>query len=131
VRSSCHSGHSGFSLIEVLFALAMIAVALGTAATLLNNGLLAARTSSDVAAALALADEKLAEAGVSAPLQPGSSSGVFGRFTWSVIVAPYDDSDSASQHLQLYRIDARIGWHDGFQRRQFVLATVRIGPTLP
>jgi general secretion pathway protein I len=131
VRSSCHSGSSGFSLIEVLFALAMIAVALGTAATLLNNGLLAARTSSDVAAALALADEKLAEAGVSTPLQPGSASGVFGRFTWSVTVAPYDDSESASQRLQLYRIDARIGWRDGIQRRQFALATVRIGPPLP
>jgi prepilin-type N-terminal cleavage/methylation domain-containing protein len=131
VRSSCHSGAGGFSLIEVLFALAIIAVALGTAATLLNNGLLAARTSSDVAAALALADEKLAEAGVSAPLQPGTSSGVFGRFSWVVTIVPFDDSESASQRLQLYRIDTRIGWRDGFQRRQLALATVRIGPPPP
>jgi len=131
VRSSCHSGNGGFSLIEVLFALALVALALGTAATLLNNGLLAARTSSDVATALALAEEKLAEAGVSEPLQPGTSNGAFGRFTWSVVVAPYSDSEIASQRVQLYRIETRIGWRNGFQRRQFALATVRIGPALP
>jgi general secretion pathway protein I len=131
VRSLRDSDCGGFSLIEVLFALALIGLALGTAATLLGNGLLAARTSGDVATALALAEEKLAAAGVSEPLQPGASNGVFGRFNWSVTIAPYDDGDIDPPRVQLYRIETRIGWRDGFQRRQFALATVRIGPALP
>jgi general secretion pathway protein I len=131
VRSSRASSTSGFSLIEVLFALALIGLALGTAAALLSNGLLAARTAGDVATALALAEEQLAATGVTQPLQPGSTSGTFGRFTWAITIAAYDDPAITSQRVQLYRIEARIGWRDGFQRRQFALATVRIGPPLP
>lgn len=131
MRSWRDSGSSGFSLIEVLFALALIGLALGTAATLLSNGLLAARTSDDVATALALAEEKLASAGVSEPLRPGASTGTFGRFTWSVAIAPYTDTAIDTPRVQLYRVETRIGWREGFARRQFALATVRIGPPLP
>ncbi len=120
---------AGFSLIEVLFALAVVGIALGTAASVFGNGILGYAAARDVDTALALAQGKLAAAGVTAPLQPGVSDGVFaGRFAWRLSVARFDDSAAPPPPAPfgLYRIDASVAWREGPRRREIALSTLRL-----
>jgi general secretion pathway protein I len=121
----------GFSLVEVLFALAIIGLALGAAATTFRNGLVGQRTAADLDTALALAEARIAEAGGAGPLRPGETQGAFGRFQWHVTIARYDDKDAAPPTQQLFRIAAQIAWSDGPRRRQFALETLRLAPETP
>jgi hypothetical protein len=115
----------------VLFALAVIGLALGAAATVFRNGLIGQKTASDLDTALTLAEGRIAEAGAAGPLRPGESQGAFGRFQWRVTVARYDDKDVSLPDFQLFRIEAQVAWSDGPRRRQFALATLRLAPETP
>jgi len=136
VPSSCADrSRGGFSLIEVLVALAVIGLALGTAATVYGNGALGHEAARDADTALSLAQEKLAAAGVTETLQPGTTAGMFaGRFAWRLAVAPYDDRDRADTPpapFGLYRIDATIAWRDGRRRHEIALETLRLARVRP
>ena len=132
--SSCPEREAGFSLVEVLLALAIAGLMVAATAGVFRNGLLGHAAADDAATAVALADQKLAEAGVAETLRPGSSAGAFGRFRWRVTVAAFVDKDGADKGqdepptLRLYRVAAQIEWNDGTRRRQYELATVRLGP---
>jgi general secretion pathway protein I len=128
VRRSRDSG--GFSLIEVLFALAVVGLALGATAGLFGNFGLGHETADDADHALALAENTLAEAGTEAPLAPGERAGRDGRFSWQLAVAPYADPDTP-QTYRLYRLEAGISWRDGLRERRLALATVRLAPAPP
>lgn len=128
-RDASRSG--GFSLIEVLFALAVVGLALGAAASVVRAGLMASATAGGADAALALAAAKLDAAGAEAPLRPGVSTGVAGRFEWRLSIAPAADREAREANLALFRIEARVAWRDGSRQRQVDLATVRLGPVPP
>jgi general secretion pathway protein I len=120
----------------VLIALAILGLALGAIATVFGNGILGHATASDVDAALALAEDKLAAAGVTEPLKPSNSEGVFAdRFTWRLAIARYDDKDASADGptpaLRLYRLDITVAWNDGGHARQVALGTLRLAPAPP
>jgi prepilin-type N-terminal cleavage/methylation domain-containing protein len=140
VPSCCPKREAGFSLVEVLLAIAIAGLIVAATAGVFRNGLLGHAAADDAATAAALADQKLAEAGITETLRPGSSAGVFGRFRWRVTVAPFVDKESAGEEsadqdaapaFRLYRVAAQIEWNDGPRRRQYELATVRLGPAPP
>lgn len=131
MRSCCPKREAGFSLVEVLFALALAGLMLAATAGVFRNGLLGHANASDAATAVALAEQKLAEAGVTATLRPGNSTGAFGRFRWRLTVADYADQETPPPNLHLYRVGAQIEWSDGLRQRQFGLSTLRLGPPPP
>jgi general secretion pathway protein I len=121
---------AGFTLIEVLVALAIVGLALGAIAGAFSNGLVGHETASGVEAALAVAEERLALAGAS--LRPGVSNGTFaGRFAWQTTVSPYDagakPADAPTSLPSLYSIAVSVAWHDGHRSRQVSLSTLRLG----
>ena len=128
---------AGFSLVEVLVALVVIGLALAAAAGVLRTGLLGHEAASGADAALALAEEKIAAAGVTEPLRPGHRGGVFAdRFQWQVSVEPYReksslDIDKSISEVQLYRIAVTVAWRDGSRQRQLALDTLRLGAAPP
>jgi general secretion pathway protein I len=133
-----HSGkcrNQGFTLIEVLVALAIVGLALGAIAGVFSNGLTAHETVSDAEAALAVGEEQLAIAAAS--LHPGASNGTYGgRFAWRATVAPYtepsDQSPDAPTTLpQLYRVAVSVAWQDGRHSRALSLSTLRLGASAP
>lgn len=121
----------GFTLIEVLIALAIIGLALGAIAGVFGQGLTAHETASQAEMALAVAEEQLALA--AATPHPGAVNGVFAnRFTWQTNVAPYQDAadktaDAPSVEPPLYRIAVSVAWHDGRHTREVSLSTLRLG----
>jgi general secretion pathway protein I len=131
---------AGFSLIEVLVALAIGGLALSAIAWVAGDGLIGDRTSTDATTALTLAEGKIAAAGAAEPLRQGSSKGDFaGRFHWLVRVAPYRDpqaestadSDQPLAALQLYRVEVAVTWSEGARQRQLRVATLRLAPVPP
>jgi|SRR5215472_2144364 general secretion pathway protein I len=125
---------AGFTLVEVLVALAIVGLALGAVAASFGNSLTAHETVADAEAALAVAEEQLALA-AAAP-HPGTSGGNFaGRFAWRTTVARYDDGDKAADSLRslpvLYRVAVSVAWRDGRHSREVALSTLRLGPAPP
>ncbi|HTW50586.1 MAG TPA: prepilin-type N-terminal cleavage/methylation domain-containing protein [Stellaceae bacterium] len=126
---------AGFTLIEVLVALAIIGLALGALAGIFSTDLTAHETTSEAEAALAVAEEQLALA-AAAP-HPGTGSGVFAnRYAWQTVVAPYQDAASKTADAPpdlppLYRIAVSVGWRDGNHARAVSLSTLRLGAPSP
>jgi general secretion pathway protein I len=121
---------AGFTLIEVLVALAIVGLALAAIAGVFSQGLIGHETASDAEAALALAEERLALAG--STLQPGASSGTFaGRFAWKTTVSPYAEGDKTADPPnalpRLYSVAVSVAWQDGHHSRQVALSTLRLG----
>ena len=128
----------GFSLIEVLAALVVIGLALAAAGGVFRTGLLGHEVAVGADAALALAEEKIASAGVTESLRPGRSAGLFGnRYQWQVSVEPYQEKSNtgfdqtSAVDLRLYRIAVTVSWRDGRRQRALALDTLRLGPAPP
>lgn len=132
---TCGKRQAGFTLIEVLVALAIIGLALGALAGIFGVGLTAHETTSETEAALAVAEEQLALA--AATPHAGTASGVFAnRYTWRTVVAPYRDAASKTDDTPpnlppLYRIAVSVAWHDGYRARAVSLSTLRLGAPPP
>src|SRR5947209_3839131 len=93
-RNRSHS--AGFTLIEVLVALAIAGLAFAAIAGVFGTGAIGHETAADTNTALALAEEKLAAAEAVASMRPGRSGGVYaGRFEWQVSVAAYEQGRDA------------------------------------
>jgi prepilin-type N-terminal cleavage/methylation domain-containing protein len=121
----------GFTLIEMLFALMVIGLAMAAAATMFRTGLIGNETAASIDEALRIGQAKLDESGADLPLRPGISSGKFGRFAWQLAIARASDDEAAAAHLALYRIEARVLWRDGARERHVTLDTLRLGSAPP
>jgi general secretion pathway protein I len=125
---------AGFTLVEVLVALAVVGLALAAIAGVFSQGLMGHETASGAEAALAVAEEQLTLAG--ATLRPGASSGTFdGRFKWRVTVSPYagdkatgdkTTADLPNSLPRLFQIAVSVAWQDGHHSRQIALSTLRL-----
>ena len=128
----CARSEGGFTLIEVLVALAIIGLALGAVASVFGVGLTAHETTSAAETALAVAEQQLTLA--AATPRPGAANGVFAnRFAWRTTVAPYQDTanktadEPTAAVPPLYRIAVSVAWHDGGHAREVSLSTLRLG----
>lgn len=129
----------GFTLIEVLVALAIVGLALAGVAGVLGNGLIGHEAASGAEDALALAEERLATAATPGALRLGAAKGTYAdRFAWQTTVAPYDDGGNDAQSFdrkpdqpRLYRVAVTVSWRDGHRERQLALTTLRLAAPPP
>lgn len=140
----------GFSLLEVLLAFTLLAVALGILVAILGGGLTQVRGAGDASMATLHAQSLLEEVGVLEPIEPGRRGGDFddGRYRWEMQIAEVEDPAPAgvadpnaapveTVGLQLpsapllYRIQLDMSWgEDDFERRiSFVTLRARTPPT--
>lgn len=85
----------GFTLLEVLVALAILAGGLAAAFQTLGVGLRAAGVAERRRSAAALAENMLAELGRTRPLRDGTSEGdLADGQRWRLVVSPYTTTDS-------------------------------------
>lgn len=125
----CVSIQHGFSLLEVLVAFAILALAVATILSLFASGLRNTAVAADYARALTLAESQLAilQGSEAVRLVSGDSEGSAGGFNWHSRISSYEEAGSDTYRTRLYRIDVSVNWGEGAHQRSVQLSTLRIG----
>jgi len=132
------SRQSGYTLIEVIVAFAILALALTLLLGTLTGAVRQVRLSADAGRAALYARSLLDQTGIGESLRPGPRQGEFegGRYRWTMQVAPYADPlrpAGAAVEVnmpQMLRLTLLVQWGDGPQQR-LQLQTLRlVAPSL-
>ncbi|HEY0524889.1 MAG TPA: prepilin-type N-terminal cleavage/methylation domain-containing protein [Stellaceae bacterium] len=135
----------GFSLLEVVVALAVLGLVLAALADALRAGLLGGSKAASVETMLALAEAKIAAVGVTEPLTDGRSGGTANnggdRVRWQIDVARTDaglsgafgdtgsiGADTDAGLPQPFRVAVTVSWDQGGTTRSLSLETIRLAP---
>lgn len=132
--AGARAAQRGFTLIEVLVAFAVLAMALTLLLGTLSGATRQVRWASDAGRAALHAQSLLAEVGVGEALQPGSRDGVLedGRYRWTLEVAPYVDPLRPPVVLedpfaaQLMQLRLAVAWGDGARQQRLQLDSLRL-----
>ena len=125
-------GAAGFTLLEVLVAFAVLAVALGAAMEIFSTGLRSARAAHGYTIATLLAESRLESVGVEDQLSEGETSGAWDNgYRWRVDVRPYELEDDELDTPTLpdaFAVTVTV-WRDGAGTAGSVtLTTLRLVP---
>jgi general secretion pathway protein I len=131
--------NKGFSLLEILVAFTLLAVAMGVLMQIFSSGVNGATLADRYAKATMYAESKLATVGIEETLKEGSAAGKFDDdFSWSVVVRPYQDPFPRETSVidyeklmpsQLFEIALKVTFTPDDHRERVVnLSTLRIGP---
>lgn len=124
-------GHrsAGFSVVEVIVALAVLSATIGVLLNMIGNGLHHGRHAERAAEAAALAQSLLAEVGTQRPIKPGESDGEFARgYRWRLQVKAFGDAiERRHWPVGAYTVIAEVSWTDGERDQSFALTTLRLG----
>ena len=127
----------GYTLIEVVVAFALLALAMTLLLGTLSGAARQVRWSADAGRATLHAQSLLDQTGVGEALQPGRRNGEFedGRYRWSLEIVPYVDIAQAAQAgvdpaaPRLLRLVLTVQWRDGGPRERLQLQSLRlVGP---
>lgn len=118
----------GFTLLEVLVAFAILAVAATVLMNVFSQGTRQAALAADYGRAAELAESKLAALGIEIPLEPGEQRGQFADgFAWTASVQPYEEPDVAfdpDAPLRPWLVSVTVSFDHA--RRAVTLATLRL-----
>lgn len=121
------SRQHGFTLIEVIVAFALLALALTLLLGTLSGAARQIRRADEGSRAALHAQSLLAQAGAGEPLRPGHEQGELedGHFRWSLDVAPYADPASAPTAPQavgaprLLELRLTVAWGEAASQRLY------------
>lgn len=126
----------GYTLIEVIVAFALLALALTLLLGTLSGATRQVRWSGDAGRAALHAQSLLDTVGVGAPLRPGQRDGEFddGRYRWALTVTPWDEPlppdipRAPTGANRLYEVALAVQWGDGGPRERLQLRSLRLAP---
>ncbi len=131
---------AGFSLIEVLVAFTLFAVAMGVLMQIFSRGVNGASLADHYAKATMYAESKVAAVGLEEAIKEGTTSGKFENetYAWQVTIKPYIDPAPREQmtlefekqyFAQLYEIETKVTFAtDDRKERVVTLVTLQMGP---
>ena len=115
---------SGFTLLEVLVALAILGFAVVVSIQAFASGLRLLKLSGEHQEAMLLADLKARE--ITAPTEAGRDSGTQGEFTWErevkQVVTPDLEVEGRTVKWRQWEVDVSVRWGDS---RRVTVATLR------
>jgi general secretion pathway protein I len=139
-RSHCARRQRGFSLLEVIAAIMLLAVAFTALMKVAGSAISLTQNAAEHSEAAMWARGKLDSAFVGESLKPGSSSGQFNaKFRWQLDVTPWNQVGAAPPNapLHLYQLDLDVLWGPPGHPRSAHFRTLRLsgsdvvgGPTL-
>jgi general secretion pathway protein I len=126
-------GEAGFTLLEIVAALAILSLSLSVLFGLLSDGLRRTGQAGAVAEATSHAQSLLARVGTELPIQSGVTLGEFSNgVRWRLQMEPYGDAaERRAWPVDAYAISAEVAWGDGRDGRSVALTTLRLAPKEP
>ena len=129
MRTNTRNG--GYTLIEVLVAFIILAMALAVLLRIFSSGLHNVSVSSDYSLAILVAEAQLSSAGVTDTLVPGETHGeVRDKFRWTRIVriyVPLEGYAADSMPLPAYHVTVIVEWPHADGMRQVDVSSIRLG----
>jgi general secretion pathway protein I len=120
------AAQSGFTLIEMLVALAIVGLSTGILFKVISDNLDRAHHAQDEAAAAAIVQSLLAQSQAGTP-QP--AAGHAGAFAWKLDVQPYAGAEyRLSWPVDAVTVRATVSWRDGGVAQSRSLTTLRVTP---
>jgi prepilin-type N-terminal cleavage/methylation domain-containing protein len=129
-RTSRRRLEAGFTLVEVITAIAILSLALGSLMSMIGNALRQTGQADRMAEAGSLAQALLARLGPELQLGDRQDVGQLENgFHWRLSSQRFGDAGDQQQWpIGAYKVSVEVGWHDGFRVRSFTLTTLRLGP---
>ncbi|MDP1644146.1 MAG: prepilin-type N-terminal cleavage/methylation domain-containing protein [Thiobacillus sp.] len=122
----------GFSLLEVLVAFIILALALGVLMRIFSGGLGNIGAAEHYSRAVAIAESKLVAAGVESPLTAGENVGEEEQgYTWRTSVQRYEAGTQpieAALPVDLYQVEVSVTWGETATPRTLRFVTLRAAP---
>ena len=118
----------GFTLIEALVALTILALAAGTGFKVLSDGARRLERSKAAQSAVVLGDSILARVGPDFAVRPSHWAGVADDQSWVLDIGNGLADPPAAAGLAAFPVRVAVRWADDRGRRELVLETVRLGP---
>ncbi len=121
VSGRAASGMRGFSLLEVIIAVAILGASLAILLGAVNKNLILASRSKNLSIASSLAQQKLGEIELSGYPEEGEEQGVFEEspgFSWYLTVLPYNIEQLGTE---IRIVMLTVTWDEG--QREFTVAT--------
>lgn len=119
---------AGFSLLEVVVALAIMSIALGVLYRAVGGGV---RTVGDLSAhsrAVAIGESVL-QMRDTVPAEGWNEAGEWAGFRWTVASAPYEGA--AGSAVAVHRVQVDVAWFDGLRANSFSLVSLRPQQAVP
>ena len=125
----------GYTLIEVIVAFMVLALALTVLLGIMSGATKQVRWADDAGRAALHAESLLAQQGVGEPLRPGRTEGDFeeGRYRWTLEVERWRDPTQPPNPqpedpgaARLYALDLQVQWGDGAPRDRLALRSLRL-----
>ena len=118
----------GFSLLETLVALSVLAISLGVIYQIFGTSLRNIQYARDYSYAQMLAESKLSELGKGIPIVEGSYGGEIGtKYQWNVDVEPAENlTANDSGVVYAFRVKFKIAWASNGKDRSIEILTYRL-----
>ncbi len=119
----------GFSLLEVLVALVIMALALSAIMQLFASGANRVALSDEYLRAAMHARSQLAAVGSLVPVEEGHHEGRFeDGFDWAMDLIPMEPpAGMLRRRLRAYQVHVVVEWERGTRRRRFAVDSIRLG----
>lgn len=119
-------GHrqGGFSLLEMVVAIAILALSLGALYQGVSGATRNVRSAEKYAYGVELARSLLADNALIASSGANKSGETEGGFKWAVQSSPVNAPNSRLPQGALHKLEVSVSWQDGMKRRQFALHSV-------
>ena len=120
---------SGFSLLEILVAFSILALALGVLLQSFSTGMRGVTQSELYSRATLLAESLFAQAGRDEAMLDGELRGEFDdTFRWRVSLTPYetDDLDPRKLNLDPVAVSVEVEWDEGDRTPRIALGGLRL-----
>jgi len=121
---------AGYTLIEVLVAMVILALSLTVLLRIFSGGLRNISVSEDYARAILIAEAKLESTGTESVLAPGSSDGIAGqKFRWTQTIEaylPYSGIGTIQVPLDAYTVTIEVQWPHADRMRRVSLSGIKL-----